>query len=105
MIEIILSFFAAIGVVLLLTTLFDFIFYRKYESGFVLKMDMRGKDIEQIIFDLELIHTVRSKKSGEVVIASVEIVSDHNEDFRRKIYSYMKIFSIPGIVVFEEKLL
>lgn len=99
MTEIILSFFAIIGIVLMAINLCDFFFYRKYKENLPLLVDLKGKNELESIEILELIATVRQRRSGKAAISEVMILTDSSSEIKRDdIYRYLKIFGIPGTI-------
>jgi len=103
MTEIIVSFFCVIGISLLIVHFLDYIFYRKYTSGCKLIVDLRKKNREEAIEILELIGTVRSRKSGAAAIGDLILLIDgKNEINRDEVYHYLRVFSLPGTVYHNE---
>lgn len=99
MTEIILSFFAIIGIVLLSIHMCDYFFYRKYKENLPLFVDLREKSELEAIEILELIATVRQRKSGRAAISELMILIRSDSKIKRDdIYHYLKIFNIPGTV-------
>ena len=95
MAQLILSFFASIGIILLMVELCDFFFYRKYRIRSVLIIDFTQKNEQEIIQILELLASLRRKSSGKAVLGNIEILSENfsqKEDF---IYHYARIFQLP----------
>ena len=99
MTEIILSFFAIIGIVLIAIYICDYFFYRKYKECLPLLVDLKGKSELESIEILELIATVRQRKSGKAAISELMILTDNTSEIKRDdIYRYLKIFGIPGTI-------
>ena len=99
MTEIILSFFSIIGIILLATQLCDFFFYRKYKENHMLLVDLREKNETETIEILELIATVRQRRSGRAAIGELMILSTANSGLNQdEMYHYLNIFGIPGTV-------
>lgn len=97
MTEIILSFFAVIGITLLTLQFFDFIFFRKFNPNLPLIVDLRNKDKKEIIETFELISTVRQKTSGKSAITKLIVLTKNTCDEKANIAKkYMEIFHIPG---------
>ena len=100
---IILSFFAVIGLALLVIRFLDYLFYRSIHSGGKLILDMRGKNEEEIFLILELIATVRDRKSGEAAIEELYLITDRSCHFNRDgLERLLSVFSLPGRVIDEE---
>lgn len=97
MTEIILSFFAVIGITLLTLHICDFIFFHKFNKDLPLIVDIRWKDAKEVIDIFELITTVRQKASGKAVISRIIILTnsytDQNSNIAKK---YIETFQIPG---------
>lgn len=103
MTEIIISFFCVIGISLLIVHFLDYLFYRKYTPGCKLIVDLRKKNREEAIEVLELIGTVRSRKSGSAAIGDLILLIDgKNEIGRDEVYRYLRVFSLPGTVYSED---
>ena len=74
--EIILSFFAVIGITLLGSYLFDTYFYSKFSVTAKVLLDLRGKCEEEAIQALELLAAVNGRKSGAVLLKNTVILTD-----------------------------
>ncbi len=97
MAEILLSFFAVIGLMFLVIYICDYFFYRKYNQRLTLAIDARKMSIEQCIDTFELINSVRQTTSGKAAIASIlVIVENENNENIKIVREYMRIFHIPG---------
>ena len=102
MFDLILTFFSVIGITLLVIQFLDFLFYRKAKLPAKLFLDLREKSEEEIIEMLEMIGTVRSKKSGCATIREVIVIIDKRGSTpKSKLYRYMRAFGIIG-TVYEE---
>ena len=77
MTKIILSFFAIIGIVLMAINLCDYLFYRKYKENLPLIVNLKGKSELESIEILELIATVRQRRSGKAVISELMTYGKH----------------------------
>ncbi len=103
MAEIILSFFAVIGIVLLAIRIFDTIFYRKMETDIDLIVNLKGKSEEEVIALFELLSTVRSSKSGKAATGRIYYLCNEKYGIKREtIYHYDKIFNLNGTVIKKE---
>ncbi len=99
MTEIILSFFAIIGIVLMAIHLCDFFFYRKCTENLPLLVDLKGKSELESIEILELIATVRQRRSGKAAISELMVLTDSSSEMQKdELYRYLKIFGIPGTI-------
>lgn len=99
MTEIILSFFAVIGITLLTLQFCDYIFFRKFKSVLPLIVDLREKNPKETIEIFELITTVRQKTSGKAAISKIIVIIDSKNDQIANIAQrYMDIFQIPGSI-------
>lgn len=104
MTEIILSFFAVIGITLLLLHFCDYLFYRKFHPNLTLFVDLRSKCEEEAIEILELLSTVRSKKSGQAAIGEIVILIKRHQNLDDKVlYHYLNVFQLPGKVYFDDQ--
>lgn len=99
MIELIISFFASVGVILLIVELCDFLFYRTYNPKTLLTVDLTGCDEQEIIRLLEVISTIRRKRSGKAVLGRIAFRLDKNKNNEEFLYHYMNIFQIPGKIM------
>lgn len=105
MTEIILSFFAVIGLALLAIRFLDYLFYRKTKSGGKLVLDLCGKSEEEVLLLLELIATVRDRKSGEAAIEELFLITDRSCHLNRDgIESLLTTFALPGTVLEKERI-
>lgn len=97
MTEIILSFFAVIGITLLAMQFCDYIFFRKLKPGLKLIVDIRERSEKEIIEIFELITTVRQKTSGKSAVSELIVLTtslyDKKSDIAKR---YMEIFHIEG---------
>ena len=99
MIEIILSFFAVIGIALLTVRICDTIFYHKFHIRLPLIVDLRGKTEEEAIEIFELIASVRQRSSGKAAISDLIVLIGRGGSFHREAaYHYIKIFDLKGTV-------
>ena len=65
----------------------------------MLLVDLREKNETETIEILELIATVRQRRSGRAAIGELMILSTANSGLNQdEIYHYLKIFGIPGTV-------
>ncbi len=103
MLEIILSFFASIGIVLIAARFMDYLFYRNTKVPLTLLVDLRQKTEEEAIEILELISTVRQSYVGRAVIGEILVFIDEKELSRRAVEFYMKAFSLNGIIFSSEE--
>lgn len=103
MAEIVLSFFAVIGMLFLIVYVCDYFFYRNYHQTVTLTLDTRGMSIEACIDSFELVNTVRQTASGKAILSNLSvIVSDYNDEKATLSKEYMKIFHIPGELQLEK---
>ena len=103
MAEIILSFFAVIGITLLAIRIFDTVFYRKMSPDIKLIVNLDGKSEEEIIILLELLSTVRMSKSGKAATGRIYYLYNGKCCLRRdEIYHYDRIFNLKGTVINDE---
>ncbi len=97
MTEIILSFFAVIGITLLTLRICDFIFFHKFKPDLKLIVDIREKEAKDVIEIFELITTVRQNTSGKALASKLFIIINpgdkHNHDIAKK---YLDTFQIDG---------
>ena len=101
---IILSFFASIGLALLVIRFLDHLFYRNIHSGGRLILDVRGKNEDEIFLMLELIATVRERKSGEAAIEELYLITDRSCHLNRDgLERLLSVFSLPGRVMEKEE--
>ncbi len=99
MIEIVLSFFAVIGITLLTVRIFDTIFYHKVHVRLPLIVDLRGKTEEEAIEIFELVASVRQRCSGRAAISDLIVLIERGGAIRRDTaYHYIKIFDLIGTV-------
>jgi hypothetical protein len=100
MVEILLSFFAVIGIILLAIQFFDFLFYRKFNPKINTVVDLRNCDLEESVRILELLSGVRNRKSGKAATGKLIFLTKRNHRFRDDLlWHYIKIFDLDGIVV------
>ena len=99
MAQLILSFFASIGVILLVVELCDFIIYRKYRLNSRLIIDLRNKNEADVIEVFEALSGIRRKRSGRAVLREIKIISEDNSEKTDYIRHYSKIFEIPITIV------
>ena len=99
MAEIILSFFAIIGMMFLIVYVCDFIFYHKYHQTAVLTIDTRTMSMDVVIDMFELINTVRQTTSGKALVSNLLVIVSNLNDEKSKIArEYMRIFHISGTI-------
>lgn len=104
MAEIILSFFAVIGMLFVIVYVCDYFFYRQYQENVTLTLDTRPMTIEACIDSFELINTVRQTTSGKAILSNLHvIVSDYHEEKAKLSREYMRIFHIPGKIAVEDE--
>lgn len=104
MIEIILSFFAVIGITLMALIFCDFLFFRKFDQTLPLIVDLRTLSESEVIETFELITTVRQKTSGKAAIGKIIVLVRNDEAEKRKLANhYMKVFHIPGTLYDDEE--
>lgn len=97
MAEIILSFFAVIGLLFFVIYVCDYLFYRKFDQKLILTVDTRGMTVEQCMETFELIQTVRQMTSGKAAISFLTILVESENDEKAKIAKeYLRIFKIQG---------
>ncbi len=110
MAEIILSFFAVIGITFLAIYICDYFFFRKFEHKLSLFVDLREKNESETIEIFELITSVRDRESGKALLGElIVLASADNNDIIRIANHYMKFFHLEGNIYtdkddfFEEK--
>ena len=97
MAEILLSFFAVIGMLFLIIYLCDYFFYRNFHPVLSLIVDTRKMTEQECIESFELITSLRQTTSGKAAIGNlVVLVADTNEIKAKLSREYMQIFRIPG---------
>ena len=97
MAEIILSFFAVIGILFFIIYLCDYLFYRNFHPSFTLTMDTRNMSVEACIDSFELINSIRQTTAGKAILSNLTIiVSDFDDEKARLSKEYIKVFHIPG---------
>jgi len=99
MTEILLSFFAVIGITLLAIRICDYLFYRKTVLNAPLILNFSDKCEEEIISVLELIATVRQRSSGKAVLSRlVVLVKEDDIETHRICEHYLNVFELPGLI-------
>ncbi len=99
MAEIILSFFAVIGILFFIIYLCDYLFYRNFHPNFTLTLDTRDMSLEACIDSFELINTVRQTAAGKAILSNLSIiVSDFDDEKARLSKEYIKVFDIPAVL-------
>ncbi len=99
MAEILLSFFAVIGILFLIVYSCDYAFYRNFKSDMTLIVDTRNKTVEQCIDAFELINSVRQMSSGKAVLNFIlVVVNNENDDKAKLAREYMRVFQIRGSI-------
>ena len=88
MAEIILSFFAVIGITFLALQVCDYFFFRNFKHILSLIVDLRGKSVGETIEVLELITSVRQWQSGRSALCDLIVVAPRDNPEIRKIASY-----------------
>ncbi len=97
--EIILSFFAIIGLMFLIIYICDYFFYRNYRHTLTLIVDIRKLTVEECIETFELITSIRRTTIGKAAIGSLLVLtSTQKQDVTYLAKEYMRIFRIPGII-------
>ena len=95
MAEIILSFFAVIGVILLIDYFSDYLFFRKSKPDIKMTIDLRNKDEEEILDTFELISTVSQRKSGQAISRNLHIIINRNNPLMKNMISdYLLLFRL-----------
>ena len=105
MAEIILSFFAVIGMLFILIYLCDYLFYRNFNQSITITIDTRNMTIENCIDTFELINIIRQTSSGKAFISNLNVVVSNYEEEKVKLAKeYMTFFHIEGsIQIIDEK--
>ncbi len=105
MAEIIISFFAVIGITFLGIFLCDYFFFRKFSHKLSLLVDLRAKNEVETIEIFELILSVRERRSGKAAIGEIVVLTkDTATDVRRIANHYINSFRLPGKVLEESEL-
>lgn len=100
--EILLSFFAIIGMLFLIIYICDYFFYRKFNQELILTFDISSLSAAECIEIFELITTVRQTTIGKAAIGKVLILSDDASCENTKLAKeYMRIFKIPGTIQYK----
>ncbi len=95
MAEIILSFFAIIGVALLIDYLCDYLFFRKSEPDIKMTIDLRNKGEEELLDVFELLSTVSQRKSGQAITKNLDIIIDRNNPLMKNMVAdYIRVFHL-----------
>ena len=102
--EIVLSFFAVIGITLLGLLLFDRLAYRHRRYNGKLILDLRGKCTDERWDMIECAAYTYRKPCGRSVMGEVILLieSDGAEE-EEKLLRYLSYFDLPGSVVFDDK--
>ena len=100
--EILLSFFAIIGMLFLIIYTCDYFFYRNFNHELILTFDISALTAAECIEVFELITTVRQTTIGKAAIGKVLILSDDASSESTKLAKeYMRIFKIPGKIQYK----
>ena len=109
--EIILSFFAVIGITFLAIYTCDYFFFRKFGHKLSLIADLREKNEAETIEIFELILSIRERQSGKALLGEmIVLVNKESRDVIRIAKHYMDFFHLDGNIYteddhfFEEKL-
>jgi len=98
--EIILSFFAVIGITLLVLNGMDFIFYKKYKPNVTLKISLETTEESELIRIFELVSTVRKAPCGKALIQKIEIELPMIEAKKQELLLYyLKLFELENSVL------
>ena len=99
--QILISFFAVVGITLLGIRAFDFLFYRKFHSNLALLVDLRGKSPETVIEIFELIALVRLRSSGRAAISELKIVLDEGDTLLENLtHRFLREYHLPAVVYY-----
>lgn len=102
MAEILVSFFAVIGITFLGIYLCDFFFFRKFSHKLSLLVDLREKDEIETVEIFELILSVRDRRSGKAAIGEIIVLTKNNAiDVRRIAYHYINYFKLSAKILEE----
>ena len=97
MAEIILSFFAVIGMLYILIHLCDYIFYHNFKQSITITINTKKMTMEDCIDTFELINVIRQTSSGKAFVSSlIVIISDSEKDKIKLAKEYMSFFRING---------
>ena len=97
MAEIILSFFAVIGLMFVTIYTCDYLFYRKFKQKMTLVVNLSKSSIIECIDTLELIATIRQMTIGKAAIPFVQIIIAPSDlEAKKLVQEYMRVFKIPG---------
>ena len=95
--EIILSFFAVIGITFLALRICDYLFFRNFQHFLSLIVDLRGKSEAETVEILELITSVGQSRSGRAVLSDLIVVVPKEDPVIRQIANhYMTTFHLSG---------
>ncbi|MBR5294999.1 MAG: hypothetical protein IKU24_00235 [Clostridia bacterium] len=104
MAEIIISFFAVIGITFLAIYFCDYIFFRKFYHKLTLLIDLREKSELETIEIFELILSVRDRKSGKCATGEIFVLTKESQhDVIRIANHYIKSFQLPGKILDESE--
>jgi len=99
MAEILLSFFAVIGMLFLLIYFCDYLFYRSFSQKMTLTVDTRNRTEEDCMEIFELITSLRQMTIGKAALNHIIIlVSDLDDNHAKLAYEYIRVFKLPGEV-------
>ena len=105
MAEIILSFFAVIGITFLGIHFCDFLFYRKFSHKLSILVDLREKNELETIEIFELILSVRDRKSGKAATGEIIVLTKKDAcDVSRIANYYINSFHLTGKILNESDL-
>lgn len=97
--EILLSFFAIIGMLFLIIYVCDYLFYRNFKHELTLTVDVSFLSAAECIECFELITTIRQTTIGKAAIGKVIILThDENDENTKLAMEYIRIFKIPGSI-------
>lgn len=97
--EILLSFFAIIGMLFLIIYICDYFFYRNFKQTLILTVDLTKMSSQECIETFELITSVRQTTIGKAAIGYVQVLVSKAEDEKAALAKeYMRIFKIPGAI-------
>ena len=98
--EIILAFFAVVGLTFIGIGVFEVFYYRNRSYYLPMIVDLRDKNQDEAWELLEAISLLRRQKSGQAVIQELFLIfaPDHPELSEEKLYHYLRAFDLPGTV-------
>ncbi len=100
MLDIVLAFFAVIGITFLLVHFFSFLYYRKLSYQIPLEADLRHMDKNEAIDFFELLSTVSHSSSGKALIGKVIVFLKEDQELTQEdVLRYFSIFDLEGEVL------